>query len=214
MQIVLVDGRPVVRKGLKALLQEESDFNITGEAEDGASALNIINKLKPDIVILGLKLSGMNGLQVLSMLKEICPSIRIVILSLLANSYCVDEAFRKGAQGYVVMDAMEHEIIEAVRTVAAGGEYVCDMLALAHSSSRKGRPAGMRHDRYHSLTRRECEIITLIAQGHFNKDVASQLNISIRTVETHRANIMRKLNLRSPSALIHYAVSRNMLEIT
>jgi two-component system, NarL family, response regulator NreC len=213
MRVVLVDDHPVVRKGLKALLEEQSAFRVVGEASDGAEAVAIIKKLKPDVAILDLKLPDMNGLQVTAEVKRQSPATRVIILSMHANDFYVDEAFRKGADGYVVKDALEREIIEAITHVTSGGRYLSEMLSSSLVATRIERHTGVEKDHFHGLTNREREIFCLIAQGHFNKAIAMQLDISVRTVETHRANIMRKLSLHTPSELIHYAVSRKIVEL-
>ena len=213
MRVVLVDDHPVVRKGLKALLEDEHAIHVVGEASQGSEAVDIITKLKPDVAILDLKLPDMNGLQATAEVKRHSPTTHVIILSMHANDFYVDEAFRKGADGYVVKDALEREIIEAIAVVAAGGRYLSEMLSSSLVASRIERLKGMHHDHFHTLTNREREIFCLIAQGYFNKDIATQLDISVRTVETHRANIMRKLSLHTPSELIHYAVSRKLVEM-
>lgn len=213
MRIVLVDDHPVVRKGLKALLEEQPAFHVVGEAGDGAGAVDLIRKLEPDVAILDLKLPDMSGLQATAEAKRHAPETRVIILSMHANDFYVEEAFRKGADGYVVKDALEREIIDAITLVAAGGRYLSEMLATSLVASRIERFKGAANCHFHALTNREREIFCLIAQGHINRDIAAQLTISVRTVETHRANIMRKLNIHTPSELIRYAVSNKIIDM-
>ncbi len=212
MNIILVDDHPLVRKGLKALLEEEPAYRVVGQAGTGAEAISVIANLQPEVAILDIKLPDMSGFQVATAAKRKSPGTRIIMLSMHADEFHVSEAFRSGADGYIIKNAMENEVVEAIRAVTGGSRYVSRML------SASGAPveldAGYADDPYQRLTRREREILRLIAQGSQNKKIAERLFISCRTVETHRASIMRKLNLRTHAELIHFAIQRSIIDVT
>jgi two-component system response regulator NreC len=208
MRLVLVDDHPVVRKGLKVLLEERFMCEVAGEAGTGAEAVDLIARVRPEVAILDVKLPDMSGFQVAFAVKQRSPETRIIMLSMHADEFHVEEALRSGADGYVVKDALENEIIDAVRAVTAGKRYLSKMLDRSADSS-----AGS-VDPLRPLTRREREVFRLIAQGLQNKQIADKLFISLRTVETHRAKIMHKLGLRTPAELIHLAIRRNIISVT
>ena len=211
MKIVLIDDHPVVRRGLKALLEGNRQYRVVGEASNGAEAIALIRDRKPQVAVLDIKLPDMSGFQVASETKQQSPETRIIMLSMHADEFHVDEAFRSGADGYVVKDAMEQEIVDAIRAVTAGERYVSGILARSTSCDPDGPGQAGKKDPYHTLTSREREILCLIAQGNQNKEIAERLYISLRTVETHRANIMRKLELRTHAELILFAVRKKLI---
>ncbi|OGW35481.1 MAG: hypothetical protein A2X58_02820 [Nitrospirae bacterium GWC2_56_14] len=213
MNIVLVDDHPVVRKGLKVLLEENEQYRIVGEAGSGAEAVHLIRSLHPEVAVIDIKLPDMNGFQVAAAAKASSPGTRIIMLSMHADEFHVQEALRSGANGYVVKNAMEHEIIDAIITVTSGGRYVSGMLNGPSPDAQIAREASFRDKSLQTLTRREHQIFCLIAQGFQNKQIAGKLFISQRTVETHRANIMRKLKLGSPVELIHLAVRNKIIDL-
>jgi DNA-binding NarL/FixJ family response regulator len=211
MRLVLVDDHPLVRKGLKALLEESDQYRVVGEAGTGADGVDLIGRLRPEVAVVDIKLPDMNGFQVAAAARAKSPATRIVMLSMHADEFHVNEALRCGADGYVVKNAMEHEIIEAITTVTGGGRYISSILMTSPSSDAP-KTAGS-DDPYQRLTRREQEIFCLIAQAWQNKQIAEKLFISQRTVETHRARIMRKLELRSHAELIHLAVRKKIIDL-
>jgi DNA-binding NarL/FixJ family response regulator len=214
MNLVLVDDHPVVRKGLKALLEENDLYRVVGEAGSGAEAVSLIRNLSPEVAIVDIKLPDINGFQVAAAAKAQAPGTRIIMLSMHADEFHVREALRSGADGYVVKNAMEHEIIDAITAVTTGSRYVSRMLSGASSGGPSPEAAAVRRDdRSQKLTRREHEIFCLIAQGWQNKQIAEKLFISPRTVETHRAKIMRKLRLGSHAELIHLAVRMKIIDL-
>ena len=211
MKMVIIDDHPVVRRGLKALLEENRRYRVVGEASSGAEAIALIRDHRPEIAILDVRLPDMSGFQVASAAKKQSPETRIIMLSMHADEFHVEEAFRSGADGYVVKDAMEQEIVDAIHAVTAGKRYISGILGRATTSELAGPPPAGKKDPYYTLTNREREILSLIAQGNQNKEIAERLFISLRTVETHRANIMRKLALRTPTELILFAVRKNLI---
>ena len=210
MNIVLVDDHPLVRKGLKTLLEEQPAYCVVGEAGTGAEAIRVIAHLQPQVAILDIKLPDLSGFQVATAAKLQSPNTRIIMLSMHADEFHVNEAFRSGADGYIVKNAMEHEVVDAICAVTSGARYVSRKLCTPDGPTDPG--SGKASDPYQTLTKREREILCMIAQGNKNKTIAERLFISCRTVETHRASIMRKLKLRTPVELIHFAVQRNIID--
>jgi DNA-binding NarL/FixJ family response regulator len=213
MNLVLVDDHLVVRKGLRTLLEEDRRYHVVGEAGSGAEAVDLIGKLRPHVAVLDIKLPDMSGFQVAKAVKTQSPDTRIIMLSMHADEFHVNEALRSGADGYVVKNAMENEIIDAIGSVQAGKRYVSQALAESVSENSPGYRSARIEDPYLTLTKREREILCLIAQGKLNRQIAEQLFISLRTVHTHRARIMRKLRLRTAAELIHFAIRRNLINV-
>ncbi len=206
MNLVLVDGHPVVRKGLKALLEEREKFRVVGEAGSGEQAVALIKDLNPDLAIVDIGLPDMNGFQVAAAAKAQAPSTRIIMLS---DEFPLGEAVRSGADGYVDKNTIEQEIFDAITEVMKGGRYMSNLPAAAPETA-----SACPDPSYQRLTKREQEIFCLIAEGRQNKQIADKLFISRRTVETHRARIMRKLKLGSHAELIHFAVRKRIITLT
>ena len=209
--IVLADDHHVVRQGLRALLEGESGFSVVGEASDGIETVKMIERLRPNVLLLDLMMPGLSGLEVTRQVCQRCPQTRTLILSMHANEAYVLEALRNGATGYVLKDASSADLIQAVHEVAAGRRYLSPPLSEraieAYAEKAKAAPL----DSYETLTTREREVFQLAAQGLGNPEIASRLGVSPRTVETHRANLMRKLSLHSQTELVRYALRRGIL---
>lgn len=209
--IALADDHPVVRIGLRTLLEKEPDLKVVGEAFDGLEAVRMVKQVDPHVLILDLMMPGMNGMYVTSEVKRHSTQTKIIILSMHAGEQYVQEMFNRGADGYVVKDTLAGEIVHAVRAVMEGRRYVGDLLPEHAGFACVPQPADAEVDPYDRLTAREREILYMVAKGLKNNEIAAQLNISIRTAEAHRAHIMRKLNLRTQSALVQFALKRNLL---
>jgi len=209
--IVLADDHQVVRQGLRALLEAEADFRLIGEAGDGLETVQLVERLKPHVLIVDLMMPSLNGLEITRQVSQRSPQTRIVILSMHANEAYVLEALRNGAVGYVLKDSSIAELVQAVREVVSGRRYLSPPLSerAIEAYLRKAEPATL--DPYETLTLREREVLHLAAEGHTNAEIAEHLSISPRTAETHRANMMRKLDLRTQTDLIRYALRRGIL---
>jgi DNA-binding NarL/FixJ family response regulator len=210
IKIILADDHNIVRKGLKALLSSEEDFEIIGEAKNGLEAVTLVEKLQPDILVLDLLMPGINGLEVARRLKKLKTKTSIVILSMHDNEAYVSEALRTGVDAYVLKESPPEELIYAIRKVIAGGCYLSPAISeqeVRRFTRNLNNPGG---DPYNSLTSREKDVFQLTSQGLTGIEIASRLNISPRTVESHQANIMDKLNLHSQSQLIQYALQRGL----
>lgn len=209
--IVLADDHVVVRQGLRALLEAEPDFAIVGEAADGLEVADLVERLKADVLILDLMLPGLNGLEVTRQVQQRSPQARIVVLSMYANEAYVLEALRNGAGAYVLKEASAADLVHAIREVMAGRRYLSPPLSESAIELYVQKAKAAPRDSYEALTTREREVLQLAAEGQSNPGIADRLGISVRTVETHRANLMHKLDLRSQTDLVRYALRRGIL---
>jgi len=209
--ILLADDHPVVRQGLRALLEAEQDFTIVGEAADGLEVAGLVERLRPNVLVLDLMLPGLGGIEVTRQICHRFPQTRVVILSMYANEAYVLEALRNGAAGYVIKEASAAQLVQAVREVSAGRRYLSPPLSENAIEAYLQKAQATPLDLYETLTSREREVLHLAATGNSNIETADRLGISSRTAETHRANLMRKLGLHSQTELIRYAMRRGIL---
>lgn len=209
--ILLVDDHQVVRQGLRALLEAEPDFQIVGEAGDGLTAIQHVERFKPAVIVVDLMMPGINGLEVTRQVSQRFPDTRIVVLSMHSNEAYVLEALRNGASCYVLKETGITDLVQAVREALAGRRYLSPPLSARAIDSYVQKAEAAALDPYETLTTREREVLHLAAQGLTNAEVASRLSISPRTAETHRANVMHKLELNSQIDLIRFALKRGIL---
>lgn len=210
--IVIAEDHLVVRDGLRALLAAQKDFSLVGEAADGLAATQLVEKLKPDVLVLDLTLPRLHGLEVARQVKKTSPKTRVLILSMHANEAYVLEALRNDAAGYLLKDSTGAELVRAVRDVVAGRRYLSGSLSeLAIQAYIQRKTTDTAQDMYEALTDREREVLHLAAEGLNNPDIAEKLFISPRTAETHRANVMRKLNFKTQTDLVRFAIRRGIL---
>jgi DNA-binding NarL/FixJ family response regulator len=211
--VVLADDHQIVRQGLKALLDAEPDLRVVGEAGDGLQAIKRVEMLSPRVLVLDLMMPGLNGLDVMRQLRRGSPHTQVVILSMYANEAYVLEALSNGASGYVLKDSSSADLVHAVREAAAGRKYLSPPLSdrAIEVYQEKARAATL--DRYETLTAREREVLHLAAEGKTSAEVAARLGISGRTAETHRSNLMHKLDLHTQADLIRYALRRGIVPI-
>ncbi|AXK40163.1 response regulator [Crenobacter cavernae] len=203
VRLVLVDDHPLVRDGLRARLDAVPHIDVVGEAGSGAEALALADAVHPDLMLVDIGMKGMNGIQLTAELRTQHPGLMVVILSMYDNAEYVTSAIRAGARGYVLKDAPSHEIIAAIEAAMAGGSYYS--AAVTHTLI---APPAAADD---SLTEREREVLLLLAQGLSNKAIAQLLNISVRTAETHRLSIRRKLDIESAAGFVKYAMEKGWL---
>jgi len=211
VSLVIADDHPVVRKGLRALLEAEPDFKIAGEAADGLEALRLVEKEDPDILVVDLMMPGLGGLEVVRKVRHRSSRTRIIVLSMHANEAYVLEALKNGAAGYVLKEESHAALVSAVRAVSAGRRYLSPPLSekMIETFLSKNEPTV--GDPYESLTDREREVLHLAAEGRTSAEIADRLFISPRTVETHRAHLMQKLGLKTQTDLIRFALRRGIL---
>ena len=206
--IVLADDHVVVREGIRAILSAEEDFEIVAEAVDGLEALEVVEVSKPDVLVLDLSMPALPGREVIKGVESKSPVTRVVVLSMHADEAYVLQALRSGAMGYVIKNAGADELAKAIREAVAGRRYVSPPLSLGGLQVYDETIGPDFLDPYEALSPREREVFHMAADGYTNKRIATRLEISRRTVEAYRANVMRKLRLRSQSDLIRYAISR------
>ena len=210
VSILLADDHNVVRQGLRSLLDSQPDFKVIGEACNGQEAVQMTQQLNPTVVVLDLMMPGLNGLEVTRQIKSLT---RVLILSMHANEGYVLEALKNGAYGYILKDSTAEELIQAVRLVSEGRHYLSAPFSDQAISAYIQRSTSSRSDPYDTLTNREREILQLVAEGNSASEISSLLSISPRTVETHRANLMRKLELNSQVDLIRFAIRKGILPL-
>jgi two-component system response regulator NreC len=211
--IVLADDHQVVRQGLKALLDAESDLRVVGEAGDGLEAIRRVELVSPRVLVLDLMMPGLNGLDVIPEIKKISRHTQIVILSMYSNEAYVLEALNSGAAAYVLKDSSSGDLVHAVREAAAGRRFLSPPLSERAIEIYQQRAKAAVLDRYETLTTREKEVLHLAAEGKTSVEIAGRLGISARTAETHRSNLMHKLDLHTQAELIRFALRRGLITI-
>jgi DNA-binding NarL/FixJ family response regulator len=210
--IVLADDHHIVRQALRALLETVPDFQLVGEAGDGLEAVRIVEKLTPGVLVCDLMMPALNGLEVARQITQRTRT-RVLILSMHASDAYVSEALKNGAAGYVLKDCQSSELIHAIHDIAAGRRYLSPQIS-ERAIELYGRKFGQEpEDPYQTLTTREREVLQLAAEGHTNAQISERLFVSPRTIETHRANLMRKLGLQNHGDLIRYAVKRGIISL-
>ena len=211
LRLVLADDHQIVRQGLEAILRAETDLRPVGEAATGPEAVDLAERLRPDVLVLDLMMPGRTGLEVVGEVVRRSPQTRVVVLSMHSNEAYVVAALRAGASGYVLKDSGSEELVRAIRAAAAGQRYLGSPLRASALEAYVRQEGGSPLGGYHDLTPREREVLRLTAEGRSGGEIAKQLFISPRTVESHRASLMRKLGVRNQKELIRYAVERRLL---
>jgi two-component system, NarL family, response regulator NreC len=209
IRIVVVDDHAVVRSGLRLLLDAENDLEVVGDAGNVREAVFEVRAAKPDVVLLDVTMPDESGIDGLPKLLHEAPEAKVLMLSMEDDPSYVREAFAAGASGYVLKEAVDAEVVAAVRDVAAGNRYVHPALGARMVAADAAAQAANAAD---PLSDREREVLRLLALGHTNQEIAKQLYISVRTAETHRAHIMRKLQLSTRAELVRYAIEHGQLE--
>jgi DNA-binding NarL/FixJ family response regulator len=212
IRITLNDDHPLVLAGMKALLQDVQGIEIVGEATDGCTALDIIRQTLPDIAILDISLPGMSGLDVARAVSNELPQVHLLALTVHEDHAYVQPMLQAGARGYLLKRSAADELERAVRAIASGGLYLDPAIAEKALPSPSSEHASAGNRAASALTSRESEVIRLIAQGFSNKEVAGQLNISIKTVETYKARAIGKLGLFTRADIVRYGVARGWLD--
>ena len=209
VRVALIDDHPIVRQGLRNLLQTEPSLTVVGEADDGIAGVELVLRARPDVLIVDLMMPGLNGLDLIRQVLRSQPKLRILVLSMQSADSYVVEALDCGAAGYVLKETGPSEIIHAIRAVVAGERYLSPKLSerLLNASSGKRKIT----DPYETLTPREREILHLVIEGNTSPHIAKRLVLSPRTVELHRSRIMKKLDLHNQTDIFRYALERGLL---
>jgi two-component system, NarL family, response regulator NreC len=211
ISIILADDHPVVRRGMQALLESEPGFSVVGVAADGLETVRLTQRLKPEVLVLDLMMPGLSGLEALRILRERSPRTRIVILSMYSSSAFVAQALQNGAIGYVLKGSTEENLVRAVREAAAGRRYLSPPVTeIAINAYIEQSKTGL-FDPHDTLTPRQREVLQMAAEGKTSGEIAERLHISPRTVENHRATIMKKLGLQNQTDLIRHAIRHGLI---
>ena len=212
IRILLADDHQLMRSGIRLMLERESDLSVVGEASDGREAVALAKSLRPDVVVMDIGMANLNGIEAAQQVTQNRPEVAIVMLSMHSDESYVLRALKAGARGYLLKDSAEADLIKAVHAVAAGKSFFSPAVSkvLLDDYVRKLKRSGA-DDAYDLLTPREREVLQLVAEGKSNKDIANLLNLSVYTVESHRSNLMEKLNLHGLPELILYAVRKGII---
>ena len=212
MRVLLADDHGIVRRGLRALLESEPGLTVVAEAADGLDALRLCGEHQPDIVILDVGMPKLNGIEVAARAQKLDHPPKVIILSMHADESYILRALAAGARAYLLKDATDEDLLPAVRAIAAGKPFFSPAVTavLVGDYMRQLQARGLT-DSYHLLTDREKEVLQLLAEGRSNKEVALLLELGVSTIETHRANLMQKLNLHNTADIVLYAVRKGII---
>ncbi len=214
IRVVLADDHVVLRSGLKMLLNAQMDIEVVGEASDGAEAISKTADLNPDVLLLDITMPNIGGIDAMRIIKEKTPSVSILILTMHENESYLLKALRTGASGYILKKAADNELISAIKTIYSGEVFIPSSLTKSvvkeMVSGSVGQEATVDNDQ-EQLSQRELEVLTLVAQGYTNQQIANRLYLSVKTVETYKARVMGKLNLHSRVELVRYALHHGLL---
>ena len=212
MRVLLADDHGIVRRGLRSLLETEPGLTVAAEAADGLEALRLCEEHKPDLLIVDVGMPKLNGIEVAARAQKLDRPPKTIILSMHSDESYIIRALGAGARAYLLKDATDEDLLPAVRAVAAGKPYFSPAVTavLVEDYVRRLQARGLT-DTYHLLTDREKEVLQLLAEGRSNKEVAMVLDLSLSTVETHRANLMQKLNLHNTAEVVLYAVRKRII---
>ncbi len=217
IKILLVDDHGIVRDGIKSTLTSEKNFKIIGEASNGQEAIEKVKKLSPDVVIMDISMPGMNGIEATTAISKRFPGTRTLMLSMHDNEDYVLKSLESGAAGYILKDTGKEEFVKAINIVANGEKYfsiaVSNILATGylHRVKNNAIPSEGENDDPHGLSKRERKILKMIVQGNNNKDIADELSLSVRTIETHRFNIMKKMKVKNALEMVKMAMEKKMV---
>lgn len=212
IRVLLAEDHTIVRKGLRALLEGVASIEVVGEAADGREALAQVEQSPADVVLMDLTMPGLSGLEATRQIKERFPQIRVLVLTMHADEEYIFQVLRAGASGYLVKQAAPEELVAAIHAVYQGASFLSPTISKRVIDEYVRRAEeGVVTDPYDKLTPREREVLQLIAEGHSNREIAEQLTISIKTVESHRAHLMEKLDLHNTAELTRYAIRKGLI---
>jgi len=212
IRILIAEDHLMVRAGLRALLEKAGDIHVIGEASNGQEAIEMTEALRPDVLIMDIMMPRMNGIQAAENIREMKLSTYILLLSMYSDEGFVQQALQYGVKGYVLKSSVSDELLQAVRTVAAGKAYFSIPISEIVQSTANSRSASQEGDSFSTLSPREKEILQLIAEEHTSAEIANMLFISEKTVEKHRTKLMEKLNVRNLAGLVRLAVKYHLVD--
>jgi DNA-binding NarL/FixJ family response regulator len=219
IRIVIADDHTVLRAGLKALLEAEPDIEVVGEAQDGVDCIGRAVELEPDVILMDINMPHCNGLEALTQINELCPNTKVLVLTMLDDVFYLRRVLASGGAGYVLKQAAGDELLSAIRTVQDGGVFLHPHHALALAGNRADSsptetdslPQDEKQIRLRSLSEREAEVFRLVALGHSNGEIAELMFLSVKTIETYKARLMKKLGLSTRAELVRYALEVGVL---
>jgi len=211
LRIFLADDHAVLREGVKALVDEHSDMVVVGEADSGRAVIQQVRECRPDVVVMDISMPDMDGAQATEAIQQVCPEIKILILTIHQDEGYVRLLLKKGAAGYALKSAVKDELIYAIRHIAGGGIYIDRELSQQIVQNTVQQPA-MDIEHESVLSERELEVLRLVAWGHTNKEIAQQLHVGVRSVETYKNRMMEKLGFKNRTQVVRYAVRRGWLQ--
>ena len=212
IKLLLADDHTILREGLKLILNKEHDFEVVGEANDGRETIKLVEILRPDVVIMDITMPLLNGLEATRQIKKRFPEVDVIVLTVHEAEEYVYQVFDAGASGYLCKKSAHKDLVYAVRTICSGEYFISPTISksVIKEYITKTVPAH-KNDNYHALTEREREILQLIAEGNSNKQISDIINVSIKTVEVHRAHIMEKLDVHNTANLTRYAIRKGIV---
>lgn len=212
MRVLLADDHAIVRRGMRSLLETQPTLEVVGEAADGLEAVRMCEEQKPDLMILDIAMPKLNGIEVAARCLKSHPSTAVIMLSMHADESYIMRSLNAGARAYLVKDSTDEDLLPAIRAVASGKSYFSPAVTalLAEEYVHQLQERGLT-DSYHLLTDREKEVLQLLAEGRSNKEVATLLDVGLSTIETHRSNLMQKLNLHNTAEIVLYAVRKRLI---
>ena len=214
MRVLLVDDHPIMRAGIRLLLENERDIEIVGEADNGLQGVEMCQSLKPDVVIMDISMPDLDGFEATRRITQTMPGTRVLVLTMYDSEEHFFEILQAGAAGYIPKKAAPTDLIAGLRAVHAGGVYIFPTVARSLVSDYLRRAeAGRESETYGGLTARERQVLRMIAEGKSNREIAEALILSVKTVERHRANIMEKLGLHSRTDLVKYAIRKGLVDV-
>jgi two-component system response regulator NreC len=211
LRVVLADDHAVVREGLKALVNAQSDMHVVGEAADGEEACRAAQEFEPDVLVMDLSMPRLSGAEATARVRQECPAVKVLALTVHEESLYIAQLLRAGASGYVLKRAAASELVRAVRTVAAGGTYIDPSIAGTLVEGYLDAESAARQEPHDTLSDREREVLVRIARGFSNKEIAAELGLSVKTVETYKGRVAEKLGLRTRVEIVRFAAQQGWL---
>ena len=206
LKVILADDHSIVRKGLRSLIEEQGKMQVAGEADNGRKVIELVNQHNPDVVVIDIGMPELNGIDATRHITTTYPDTKVIALSMHSDPRYIEQMLEAGASGYLLKDCAFEELIQAIDTVMSNRQYLCEEVQDQSSFRKKTKPAV-------NLSGREREVLQLLAEGGSTKEIASDLDISVKTVETHRQRIMDKLDIRSIAGLTKYALREGLIQL-
>ncbi len=210
IKVLLADDHGIVRAGLRRIVEEPGDLEVVAEAADGREAIRLVRETSPDVVVIDISMPGMDGLEVIDQLRSLCPKLPILVLTMHEEEQYIVRAIGAGAKGYVTKRSAPEQLVKAIRRVHGGGHYLTDEAAESLAVSLMSRPKGA--SSLDVLSNRELQVLRGLALGKTNREIAQAYCISVKTVDTHRSRLLKKLNLRNNAELARFAIQNRLIE--